>query len=102
MPATTPLAPAPNWTNEDCTDRSHGPIAHKGVEAPPIQASRRWHVERTHAWQNAFHLLARCHERRTLVINAFFDLADTVITVHGLIRRVWTTHRWNDRPRHRR
>lgn len=31
----------------------HGRIAHKGEKAP-IQASRRWHVERTHAWQNAF------------------------------------------------
>jgi hypothetical protein len=40
----------------------HGRIAHKGEKAP-IQASRRWHVERTHAWQNAFHRLARCYER---------------------------------------
>lgn len=29
----------------------HGRIARKGEKAP-IQASRRWHVERTHAWQN--------------------------------------------------
>lgn len=47
----------------------HGQIAHKGEKAP-IQASQRWHVERTHAWQNAFHRLARCYERRTTVINA--------------------------------
>ncbi|MDX3578459.1 IS5 family transposase [Streptomyces sp. FL07-04A] len=79
----------------------HGQIAHKG-EKTPIQASRRWHVERTHAWQNAFHRLARCYERRTIVINAFFDLADTVITVRSLIRRAWTTHRWDGRPRRRR
>ncbi|MGW5434445.1 IS5 family transposase [Streptomyces sp. NPDC004059] len=32
--------------------RLHGRIAHKGEKAP-IQASRRWHVERAHAWQNA-------------------------------------------------
>jgi transposase len=32
----------------------HGRIAHKGEKAP-IQASQRWHVKRTHAWQNAFH-----------------------------------------------
>ncbi len=31
----------------------HGHIAHKGEKAP-IQASRHWHVERTHAWRNAF------------------------------------------------
>ncbi|MFC9758850.1 IS5 family transposase [Streptomyces sp. NPDC056921] len=75
----------------------HGRIAHKGEKAP-IQASQRWHVERTHAWQNAFHRLARCYERRATVIDAFFDLADTVITVRSLIRRAWTTHRWDNRP----
>ena len=66
-----------------------GRIAHKGEKAP-IQASQRWHVERTHAWQNAFQRLARCYERRETVINAFFDLADTIITVRSLIRRAWT------------
>ncbi|MFE3907964.1 IS5/IS1182 family transposase, partial [Streptomyces sp. NPDC059153] len=55
----------------------------------------------THAWQNAFHRLARCYERRINVINAFFDLADAIITVRSLIRRAWTTHRWDARP-HRR
>ncbi len=45
----------------------HGRIAHKGEKAP-IQASQHWHVERTHAWQNAFYRLARCYERRTTVI----------------------------------
>ncbi|MGW3827422.1 IS5 family transposase [Streptomyces sp. NPDC005071] len=77
-----------------------GRIAHKGEKAP-IQASRRWHVERTHAWQNAFHRLARCYERRVTVIDAFFDLADTIITVRSLIRRSWTTHRWDERPNRR-
>ncbi|MEU4507620.1 IS5 family transposase [Streptomyces sp. NPDC024089] len=78
----------------------HGRIAHKGEKAP-IQAGQRWHVERTHAWQNAFQRLARCYERRATVIHAFFDLADTVTTVRSLIRRAWTTHRWDERP-HRR
>lgn len=49
-----------------------GRIERKGENAP-IQASQRWHVERTHAWQNAFHRLAR-YERRATVIDAFFDL----------------------------
>ncbi|MFF4354091.1 IS5 family transposase [Streptomyces sp. NPDC001530] len=75
----------------------HGRIAHKGEKAP-IQASQRWHVERTHAWQNAFYRLARCYERRATVVDAFFDLADTIITVRSLIRRTWTTHRWDKRP----
>ena len=77
-----------------------GRIAHKGEKAP-IQASQRWHVERTHAWQNAFYRLARCYERRTTVIDAFFDLADTIITVRSLIRQAWTTHRWDKRPNRR-
>ncbi|MFH9969728.1 IS5 family transposase [Streptomyces mirabilis] len=76
----------------------HGRIAHRGEKAP-TQASQRWHVERTHASQNAFHRLARCYERRATVINAFFDLADTIITVRSLIPRAWTTHRCEHRPR---
>ncbi|GGZ97415.1 hypothetical protein GCM10010344_76850 [Streptomyces bluensis] len=55
-------------------------------------------MERTHAWQNAFHRLARCYERRVTLIDAFFDLADTIITVRSLNRRAWTTHRWDERP----
>ena len=78
----------------------HGRIAQKGEKAP-IQAGRRWHVERTHAWQNAFHRLARCCERHVSVIDAYFDLADTIITVRSLIRRAWTTHRWDERPNRR-
>lgn len=35
------------------------------------------------------------------VIDAFFDLADAVITVRSLIRQAWTSHRWDERP-HRR
>ncbi|GGW13421.1 hypothetical protein GCM10018980_72280 [Streptomyces capoamus] len=75
----------------------HGRIARKGEKAP-IQASQRWHVERPHAWLNAFHRLARCYERRASVIEAFFNLTDTIITVRSLIRRAWTTHRWDERP----
>src|ERR1700747_3248543 len=37
-------------------------IAHKGDKAP-IQAGRRWHVERTNAWHNSFNGLQRCYER---------------------------------------
>lgn len=74
-----------------------GRIAHKGEKAP-TQASQRWHVERTHAWQNAFHRLAHCYARRAIVIDTFFDHADTIITVRSLIRQVWTTHRWAERP----
>ncbi len=76
---------------------SRGRIAHKGAKAP-VRAGRRWHVERTHARQNAFHRLTRCYERRTTVVNAFCDLADTIATVRSLIRRAWITHRRDGRP----
>lgn len=33
--------------------------------------------------------LARCYERRTTVIDDFFDLADTIITARSLIRQFW-------------
>ena len=78
-----------------------GQIAHKGEKAP-IQAGRRWPVERTNAWHNAFTRLQRCYERREEVIDAFCDLADAIITVRSLIRQAWTTHRWDTRPAHRR
>jgi transposase len=78
-----------------------GDIAHKGGKAP-VQAGQRWHVERTNAWHNAFNRLQRCYERREEVIDAFFDLADAIITVRSLIRQAWTTHRRDTRPAHRR
>jgi len=58
-------------------------------------------LERTNAWHNAFDRLQRCYERRATVIDAFFDLADTIITVRSLIRQAWTTYRWDTRPAHR-
>jgi hypothetical protein len=54
------------------------------------------------AWHNAFNRLQRCYERRENVIDAFFDLADAIITLRSLIRRAWTTHRWDNRPTRRR
>ena len=77
-----------------------GEIAHKGDKAP-IQAGQRWHVERTNAWHNNFNRLQRCYERNEDVINAFFDLADTIITVRRLIREAWTLYRWEARPARR-
>ncbi len=77
-----------------------GDIARKGVKAP-VQAGQRWHVERTNAWHNAFNRLQRCYERHQEVIDAFFDLADTIITVRSLIRQAWTLYRWDSRPARR-
>jgi transposase len=74
-----------------------GEIAHKGDKAP-IQAGQRWHVERTNSWHNGFNRLQRCYERKEDVIDAFFDLADTIITVRSMIRQSWTLYRWDGRP----
>ena len=38
------------------------------------------------------------YERNEEVIDAFFDLADTIITVRRLIRESWTLYRWDSRP----
>lgn len=73
-----------------------GEIARKGVKAP-VQATQRWHIERTNAWHNAFNRLQRCYERKEDVIHAYFDLADTIITIRSLIRQAWTLYRWDTR-----
>jgi transposase len=85
-------------TRDELQRRSlNGEIAHKGDKAP-IQAGQRWHVERTNAWHNSFNRLQRCYERNEEVIDAFFDLADTIITLRRLIREAWTLYRWDTRP----
>lgn len=85
-------------TRDELESRSmNGEIAHKGGKAP-IQAGQRWHVERTSSWHNSFNRLQRCCERDEEVIDAFFDLADTIITVRRLIREAWTHYRWDTRP----
>jgi hypothetical protein len=75
-----------------------GQIARKGEKAP-VQAGQRWPVERANAWHNAFNRLQRCYERRANVIDAFFDLADAIITVRSMIRQAWTSYRWDGRRR---
>lgn len=85
-------------TRTELASRSlKGEIAHKGDKAP-VQAGQRWHVERTNAWHNGFNRLQRCYERDEDVIDAFFDLADTIITLRRLIREAWTLYRWDTRP----
>jgi IS5 family transposase len=74
-----------------------GHIAHKGTPAP-IQAGKRWPVERTHAWGNAFGKLRWCTERRRRVVGFYLALAHAVIIVGRLVRRAWTGYRWQGRP----
>jgi transposase len=77
-----------------------GQIATRGLPAP-IQAGRRWVIERTHAWGNQYGKLRWCTERRRLVVEFWLALASAVIVCGRLVRRAWTHYRWEGRP-HRR
>src|SRR3954447_16767915 len=77
----------------------HGVISNKGF---PLQAGRRWVIERTNSWHNrGFRKLALCTERRTRVIEAFIALANAVIITRRLLAEAWLTHRWDTRPSRR-
>jgi transposase len=77
-----------------------GQIATRGLPAP-IQAGRRWPVERTHAWANQYGKLRWCTERRRIVVPFWLLLALALIVVGRLIRRAWTDYRWEGRSRRR-
>ena len=77
-----------------------GQIARRGVPAP-IQAGRRWLIERTHAWGNQYGKLRWCTERRRTVVEFWLALASAAIVCGRLLRRAWTCYRWEGRPRRR-
>jgi len=76
-------------------------IARKGVPAP-IQAGKRWVVERTHSWMNDYGKLRRCTERNGEVVDFYLYLAATLVTLRMLIRRSTSRYRWDGRPTTRR
>ena len=77
-----------------------GQIATRGLPAP-IQAGRRWVIERTHAWGNQYGKLRWCTERRRIVVEFWLALVNAVIVLGRLARRAWTHYRWEGRPRRR-
>jgi hypothetical protein len=77
-----------------------GQIATRGLPAP-IQAGRRWVIERTHAWGNQYGKLRWCTERRCRVVEFWLALASAAIACGRLVRRAWTCYRWDGRPRRR-
>jgi transposase len=77
-----------------------GQIAARGVPAP-VQAGRRWVIERTHVWGNRCGKLRWCTERRHLVVAFCLALVSAVIVCGRLLRRAWTCYRWPGRPRRR-
>ena len=78
-----------------------GQIATRGQPAP-VQASRRWPVERTYAWGNQYGKLRWCTERRRVVVDFWLALAGAAIVCGRLVRRAWTCYRWDSRPNRRR
>jgi hypothetical protein len=64
--------------------------------ASSLQAGRRWVIERIHAWANQYGKLC-CTERRRVVVEFWLLLALALIVVGRLIRRAWTTYRWEVR-----
>ncbi|WP_329449571.1 IS5 family transposase [Streptomyces sp. NBC_01724] len=76
-------------------------IARKGVPAP-IQAGKRWVVERTHSWMNDYGKLRRCTERSGDVVDFYLYLAAALVTLRMLIRRSTSRYRWDGRPNSRR
>lgn len=78
-----------------------GDIARKGVPAP-LQAGKRWVVERTQAWMNGYGKLRRCSERDGAVVDFYLFLAAAFVTVRALIREARQRFRWPSRPTTRR
>ena len=72
-------------------------ISAKGTPAP-LNATRRWVVERTNSWQNAHKKLVWCTERRGRVVDFWVAFSEVVIIVRRLIREGWKRYRWDGRP----
>jgi hypothetical protein len=74
-----------------------GQIARKGLPAP-IQAGRRWPVERTHSWMNGYGKLRRCTDRDGKIVDFYLYLAAALVTIRQLIQRARNRYRWDTRP----
>ena len=78
-----------------------GVIARKGVPAP-LQAGKRWVVERTQAWMNGFGKLRRCTEKSGPVVDFYLFLAAAIVVTRRLIQRARLRYRGPGRPTTRR
>ena len=77
-----------------------GMIPEKGAPAP-LQATKRWVLERTNSWSNAHKKLVWCTEREGRVIDFWIAFSNAVIIVGRLIREAWSRYRWGSRPARR-
>jgi hypothetical protein len=76
-------------------------IALKGVPAP-IQAGKRWPVERCHSWMNGYGKLRRFTDKRTIIAEFYLCLAAALTVIRRLINRARKLYRWPTRPTTRR
>jgi hypothetical protein len=76
-------------------------IAVKGKPAP-IQAGKRWPVERTHSWMNGYGKLRRFTDKRKIIIEFYLYLAAALTVIRRLINRARGRYRWPTRPTTRR
>jgi hypothetical protein len=76
-----------------------GQLATRGILAP-VQVGRRWVVERSHTWLNAFGKLCWCTERQQMCVAFWLALACAVVIIR-LVCRAWTQYRWDGRRRRR-
>jgi hypothetical protein len=72
-------------------------ISEEGKSAP-LQATKRWVVERTHSWHNTHKKLVWCTERRGRVIDFWVAFSNAIIIVGRLLRKAWIRYRWEGRP----
>jgi transposase len=77
-----------------------GMISEKGAPAP-LQATKRWVVERTNSWSNTHKKLVWCTEREGRVIDFWIAFSNAIIIVGRLIREAWSRYRWESRPTRR-
>lgn len=76
-------------------------IAAKGLPAP-VQAGKRWPVQRTHSWLNGYGKLRRCTDKRKIIVEFYLYLAAALTVIRRLINRARTHYRWPTRPTTRR
>ena len=75
-------------------------IPGKGKPAP-LQATKRWVVQRTNSWQNPHKKLVWCTERRARGVGLWIALSGVIIVVRRLVREAWGRYRWKSRHRRR-
>ena len=72
-------------------------IARLGTPAP-IQATKRWPIERTNSWMNGYGKLRRMTDRNPAIVIFYLYLAAAFVTIRRLIQQARTRYRWDTRP----